>query len=418
MSQQETNVDRADVGFQSADLSTPVTPVDVAKPSARWRHILSLDDFDHAARSYLPRMIYGFIAGAVETATGMRRAAEAYENYTFVPRTLRDVASRDMSVNLFGRRYSVPFGIAPMGGAAIAAYCGDLAFAEAAARTNQPMIMSASSLIPLEEVQQRNPQAWFQAYLAGDERRIVPMVERVARAGYETLVLTADTPVPGNRENNVRNGYSMPIRITPRVAFDCALHPRWLIATLLRTFLTRGTPHFENMEAEKGPPMFSRNLVRNFSDRDRFSWEHVRLIRRQWRGTLVVKGLLHVDDVRTARDIGVDGVILSNHGGRQLDYALPPLHALERIRDAMPDLPIMIDGGIRRGTQVLKALALGANAVFVGRPYLYAAAVGNAEAVIHASSILREEVSRDMALLGLNALSQLDAEYLSLLQDK
>ncbi|MGV6872087.1 alpha-hydroxy acid oxidase [Pseudochelatococcus sp. B33] len=418
MSQHETNLDCAGAGLRPADLSTPVAPVHAATPSPRWSHMLSLDDFERAAHSYLPRMIRGFIAGAVETGAAMRWAAEAYEDYTFVPRALRDVAGRDTSVTLLGHRYSVPFGIAPMGGAAIAAYCGDLAFAEAAARVNQPMIMSASSLITLEEVRHRYPRAWFQAYLAGDERRIVPMVERVARAGYETLVLTADTPVPGNRENNVRNGYSMPIRITPRVALDCALHPRWLIATLCRTFLNRGIPHFENMEAERGPPMFSRNLVRNFSDRDRFSWDHVRLIRRLWRGTLVIKGLLRVDDVRLAREIGVDGVILSNHGGRQLDYALAPLNALERIRDAMPGLPIMIDGGIRRGSHVLKALALGADTVFVGRPYLYAAAVGNVEAVVHASSILQEEVSRDMALLGLNALSELDADYLAPRHDK
>lgn len=374
--------------------------------------MLALDDFEDAARSYLPRMIYGFISGAVETGAATRLAAKAYDDYAFVPRVLRDVATRNTSLTLFGHRYSVPFGIAPMGGSAIAAYCGDLALAEAAAQMNQPMIMSASSLITLEEVQRTYPLAWFQPYLAGDEQRIAPMIERVARAGFETIVLTADTPVPGNRENNIRNGYSMPIKVTPRVALDCVLHPRWLIATFGRTLVNRGLPHFENMEAEKGPPMFSRSLERNFHDRDRFSWKHVEIIRNMWRGRLIIKGLLSVKDVRIAQDTGADGVILSSHGGRQLDYVMAPLNALAHIRQSIPDFPIMIDGGIRRGSDVLKALALGANAVFVGRPFLYAAAVGSSAAVCHATNLLREEIHRNMALLGLNTLPEITAEYL------
>lgn len=381
--------------------------------SRRWRHMLSLDDFEAAAKSFLPRMIYGFISGAVETGSANRLAADAYADYAFVPRTLRDVAVRDQGIVLFGQRYDVPFGIAPMGGSAIAAYCGDLALAEAGARLNQPMIMSASSLIPLEEVQSLYPDVWFQAYLAGDRSRIDRMVERVARAGCKTLVVTVDAPVPGNRENNVRNGYSMPIRITPRVALDCALHPRWLIGTLTRTFLNRGVPHFENMDAERGPPMFSRSLGRNFSDRDRFSWDHIRAIRQKWRGNLVLKGVLSLEDAVLAREMGLDGIILSNHGGRQLDYAVPPLHMLPRIRAALPAMPIIIDGGIRRGSDVLKAMALGADAVLVGRPYLYAAALGQAEAVAHASDILRSEIDRNMALLGLNRLADISAEYLA-----
>ena len=406
MSQEEIDVE---LGVVDA----PLRQGSASAASHRWRHMLSLDDFETAARSYLPRMIYGFISGAVETGTAQRLAASAYADYAFVPRALRDVAVRDQGIDLFGHRYDVPFGIAPMGGSAIAAYCGDLALAEAGARLNQPMIMSASSLIPLEEVQSRHPHVWFQAYLAGDRGRIGRMVERVARAGCKTLVVTIDAPVPGNRENNVRNGYSMPIRITPRVALDCAMHPRWLVGTLIRTFLNRGIPHFENMDAERGPPMFSRSLGRNFSDRDRFSWDHVRAIREQWQGNLVLKGVLSLDDAVLAREAGVDGIILSSHGGRQLDYAVPPLHVLPRIRAALPAMSIIIDGGIRRGSDVLKAMALGADAVLVGRPYLYAAALGQAEAAAHASEILKSEIDRNMALLGLNRLADLTADYLA-----
>lgn len=377
------------------------------------RDMLALEDFDRAARKHLPRMVYGFISGAVETGAAQRAAAAAYSDYAFVPRTFVDVSARKQSVTLFGRDYAVPFGIAPMGGSAIAAYRGDLILAEAAAVIGQPMIMSASSLIKLEEVHQQNPATWFQAYLPGDPSRIEPMVERVKRAGFEVLVVTGDTPVPGNRENNVRNGYSMPIRITPRVALDCILHPRWLVGTIGCTFARHGMPHFENMEADRGPPMFSRDLVRNFGSRDKLSWEHIALIRKKWQGPLVVKGLLSVEDTRRARNIGVDGVIVSSHGGRQLDHAVAPLRVLPRIKAEVPDLTIMVDGGIRRGTEVLKALALGAAAVFVGRPYIYAAAIAGVAGVTHASKLLKDEVDRDMALLGLTSLRDLSREHLT-----
>lgn len=378
----------------------------------RLKNILALDDFDRAARKHLPRMVYGFISGAVETNAAQRAAAASYCDYALVPRTFVDVSAREQSITLFGRTYALPFGIPPIGGAAIAAYRGDLVLAEAAARLDQPMIMSASSLIRLEDVHEQNPAAWFQAYLPGDNARIEAMVTRVARAGFETLVITADTPVPGNRENNVRNGYSMPIRITPRVALDCARHPRWLLGTIGRTFASVGAPHFENMEAERGPPMFSRDLARNFSARDKLSWAHLELIRKQWKGTLVVKGLLSVDDVRRAREIGADGVILSNHGGRQLDHAVAPLRVLPRVKGEVPGLTIMIDGGIRRGTDVLKALALGAAAVFVGRPFIYAAAIGGVLGVLHASKLLSDEIDRDMALLGVTKLAALSPDHL------
>ncbi len=379
----------------------------------RLRNILALADFEPAAKKHLPRMVYGFISGAVETGAAQRAAAAAYLDYAFVPRTLTDTSSRTQGIELFGRSYAVPFGIAPMGGSAISAYRGDLVLAEGARESGQPMIMSASSLIKLEDVQRQYPAAWFQAYLAGDDARVAAMTDRVARAGFETLVVTADTPVPGNRENNVRNGYSMPIRVTPRVAFDCALHPRWLLGTIGKTLARHGMPHFENMDAERGPPMFSRDLARNMGGRDRLAWSHLELIRKRWPGRLVVKGLLAVDDVRRAREIGADGVILSNHGGRQLDHAAAPLRMLPRVKAGVPGLTIMIDGGILRGSDVLKALALGAAAVFIARPYIYAAAIGGVAGVRHASKLLKDEVDRNMAMLGLTSLRALSKDHLT-----
>lgn len=373
--------------------------------------ILALDDFDAPARRLLPRMVYGYIAGAVETGAGYRKSARAYDDYSFIPRVLRDVSARGQSRQLFGKTYSSPVGIAPLGGAAISAYRGDLVLAEAARRMNQPMIMSASSLIKLEDLQRVYPGAWFQAYLAGDDMRIDPMVDRVAAAGFDTLVITVDTPVPGNRENNVRNGYSMPIRMTPRVALDCLLHPRWTLLTLGQTFLRHGMPHFENMDAMRGPPMMSRNLVRNLGDRDQFDWRHLQRIRRRWAGKLVVKGVLALDDARRCREIGADGIILSNHGGRQLDHSIPPLRVLPEMRAELGDLTLMIDGSMRRGADVLKALALGADFAFVGRPFMFAAALAGSRGVMHAMQLLRDEIDRNMAMLGVECLDELTPEF-------
>lgn len=383
-----------------------------ATPSVPWRfrNYLALDDFERVARRRLPRMIYGYVSGAVETGSGLRAAKAAYAELALVPRTLTDVAGRTQVRTLFGRQYSSPFGIAPLGGAAMVGYRADLQLAAAARSANVPMILSASSLIKLEDVQREYPHAWFQAYLAGHQPRIDAMVDRVAGAGFETLVVTADTPVPGNRENNVRSGFSMPLRVTPRVALDSVLHPRWLIGTLGRTFLRHGVPHFENMDATQGPPMLSRDFVRNMNSRDQLAWQHVEAIRRRWKGRLVVKGLLAPGDVRIAREIGVDGVIVSNHGGRQLDCAVAPMHVLPEILAEAQGMAVMVDGGVRRGTDVIKALALGADFVFLGRPFLYAAALGESDGVRHAINLLAEEIHRDMALMGLRTLGELGPE--------
>jgi L-lactate dehydrogenase (cytochrome) len=372
--------------------------------SRRFARYLSLGDFEGAARRRLPRMLFGFIGGAAETRAGMLDAEAAYRQLALVPNYFVDVSRRNQSRMLFGKRYASPFGVSPMGGAAIIAYDGDRVLARASRAAEVPMILSATSLTRLEEIHRECPGAWFQAYLPGDDVRIRAMLERVAAAGFETLVITADTPVPGNRENNVRSGFSMPLRITPRVAVDSVLHPRWLVGTIARTFLKCGQPHFENMDATRGPPMLSQALVRNMDDRDRLSWKHVRLIRELWKGKLIIKGLLSRYDIAEARQAGVDGVIVSNHGGRQLDYAVSPLRVLPEIREEAKDLTIMIDGGIRRGTDVIKALALGADFVFVGRPFLYATVIGGTNGVLHAMQLLREEIDRNMALLGLREL--------------
>ena len=374
--------------------------------------ILSLDDFEEAARRHLPRPVFAYVSGAVETNWSWRDNRAAFGEWGFVPRALVDVSKRTTRRTLFGREYAQPFGIAPMGISALSAYRGDLVLAEAAARAVIPMAMSGSSLIPLEEVARANPDAWFQAYLPGDDARIAALVDRVARAGFGTLVVTIDVAVLSNRENNVRAGFSTPLRPSLRLAWDGITHPRWLFGNALRTLMRHGMPHFENSSAERGAPIVSRHVERDFSDRADLHWGHLERIRARWRGRLVVKGVVHPEDARIARESGVDGVIVSNHGGRQLDGTVSALRTLPAIAAAKGAMTVMMDGGIRRGTDVLKALALGADFVWVGRPFNYAAAVAGAAGVAHAVAILGGEVERNMALLGVNALGELGPERL------
>jgi L-lactate dehydrogenase (cytochrome) len=397
---------------KTSDITPPpstVTRAASAVPRALRRY-LSLDDFEATARRRLPKMLYHYISGAAETDAALADNRRAFEEYGFVPRVLNDVSGREQTTTLFGKTYAAPFGIPPMGSAALCAYRGDVVLTRAAAAMNVPMILSASSLIKLEDVQRENPAAWYQAYLAGDASRIEPLVDRVAAAGYGTFVVTADVPVPANRENNIRNGFQVPIAITPRVAWDTVTHPHWLFGTWARTLMNHGMPHFENMDAQRGPPVLSKNLMRNIGKRDQLAWKHVELIRRRWKGKLVVKGLIAPADARIARESGVDGVIVSNHGGRQLDHTVSALRTLPEISAEAGGMTVMLDGGITRGTDVLKALALGARFVFVGRPFLFAAVAGGEAGVQRALTLLKEEVHRDMALLGVRSISEISSD--------
>ncbi|WP_135466266.1 alpha-hydroxy acid oxidase [Crenalkalicoccus roseus] len=379
----------------------------------RLRRFLCLDDFEPAARRHLPRMLYGFVSGGCETDLSLRDNRAAFAEWGFLPRGLVDVTGRGTRAALLGREYAAPFGIAPMGASALSAYRGDIVLARAARAAGIPMILSASSLIPLEEVRREGGEAtWYQAYLPGEPARIEPLVDRVLAAGFDTFVLTVDVPVSANRENNVRNGYALPLRPNLRLAWEGISHPRWLLGTALRTLRAHGMPHFENMDAGRGPPVLSADLIRKVGRRDGLAWEHLELIRRRWPGKLLIKGVMAREDARIARESGVDGVMVSNHGGRQLDGAVSPLRVLPEIAEEARGMAVILDGGVRRGTDVLKALALGAQFVFVGRPFLYAAAVAGEEGVAHAISLLRQEVDRDMAMLGITALAQMTRDRL------
>ena len=376
------------------------------------KRYLSLHDFEKAAQKLLPKPLFAYVSGAVEDEASITANRSVFGNYSFKPNVLVDVSSVDTSITLFGTRYATPVGVAPMGLAAMTSYRGDVALAVASKKAGAMCIMSGSSLIRLEEVMEAAPGTWFQAYLPGKQEQIDALVQRVRYAGVETLVLTVDTPVAANRENNIRAGFSTPLRPSLSLAWQGMTHPRWLLGTFAKTLMRHGMPHFENNYATRGAPVMSSNVLRDFSDRGHLNWEHLSRVRAMWQGPLVIKGILNVADLLKAKDIGADAVIVSNHGGRQLDGSVAPLLVLPEMMDVAGDYPIMLDSGVRRGTDVLKALALGATAAWIGRPFNYAATVGGEAGVSHALDLIKQEVKRDMGLLGVTDVGSIRRDHL------
>ena len=371
------------------------------------RPILALKDLEPAARRLLPRSIFGFVTGGTEDERALAASGAAFADYAFTTRVLADVSGRRQSVELLGGSFASPFGIAPMGGIGFGAFEGDLALARAARSDGIPFVLSASSLVPMERIAAADPEAWFQTYLLEDRPELDRILDRAAAAGFRVLVVTVDIPVPGNRENNIRNGYNMPLRFTPRLVFDFAAHPRWLIGTAVRSWLAAGLPHFENQGSRRLPVVSRGPSI--IEPRDRIDWDDFAYARRRWAGRLVVKGILSADDAARAEAAGADAVIVSSHGGRQLDASVAPLRVLSAVVDRVRGIPVLYDGGIRRGSDVLKALALGAAFTFVGRPYFLAAALAGEAGGRHVTRILRDEVDRNLALLGATGLADLPA---------
>jgi L-lactate dehydrogenase (cytochrome) len=258
---------------QQPAIRDTVTPRPVITIPNHLKSLLCLEDFEAPARRFLPRPIFGFIEGGVESNSARNGNRAAFNEYEFLPRVLVNTRARHQKTTLFGRTYDLPFGFPPMGGTALAAYRGDLVLAKAAADLNTVMIQSGAALTRMEDVKAAGSTAWFQAYLPGDPAIITPVVERAQRAGFEVLVLTVDVQVSSNRENNVRTGFSSPLKPSLRLAWDCALRPQWTLGTFARTVIKHGMPHIENMGFERMPVL--GNL-----DRPRLA-RHAHILRRQ-----------------------------------------------------------------------------------------------------------------------------------------
>ncbi|RYX93662.1 MAG: alpha-hydroxy-acid oxidizing protein [Comamonadaceae bacterium] len=374
---------------------------------------INLDDLRTLARRKLPRIAFDFIEGGADDELCVVRNREAFQRHRLVPRYLRDVSQRDQSVTLFGHTYSSPIGISPTGLAGLWRPDADLMQAIAARDANVPFLLSSSSNVSLEEVMPVAPDnVWFQVYCTSDERINTDFVERAKKARVRALVVTVDVPVNSNRERNRRNGFSRPFRMTPAVVFEALGHPAWVV----RYLRTGGVPMMRNWQpyapvgADAGAVA---DMFGTLTPAPMVSWEHLRRIRSAWRGPLIVKGLLHPEDALHAARLGVDGLIVSNHGGRQLDAAPSPLEMLPLIRSAVgQQVQLMLDSGIRRGSDLVIARCLGASSAVFGRPSLFGVAAGGVPGVARALQIMRNEVDMVLAQIGCRSFSELDASYL------
>jgi isopentenyl diphosphate isomerase/L-lactate dehydrogenase-like FMN-dependent dehydrogenase len=379
---------------------------------------LNIEDLRRVARRRLPRVAWEFLERGTEDETTLAENRAAFERLRFQPRTLVDVSHRTQQVTLFGETHAAPFGVAPTGAAGLYAFEADIALARAAARAGVPFVLSTASFVELERVARASEGSkWFQLYMSKDRDAARALVERARDAGYEALVVTTDVPVGGNREYNRRNKFEIPFRLDLRNAVDGLMHPHWLFKVFMRTLFTSGVPRFRNTDV--GGRIVARNLLEFRARREALDWSDFAWLRECWPRKLLVKGVLTVEDALLAAQHGADGVFVSNHGGRQLDGALSPLTALPAIADAVgARLKIMLDSGVRRGSDVVKALALGADMVFVGRAALYGACAGGEAGALHALAILKSEIDRVMALIGCPAVAALDAGDLVLTDSK
>lgn len=376
--------------------------------------VLALADLERTARQHLPASVFGYVSGGSEDAASLAANRSAFGRWRFLPRPLTDVSTRTQSVELFGTQYSAPLGICPMGAGVLCGFDADRALATAARAAGVPFVLSAASTTPLEQVAAVNPDMWYQAYLPARPDVIDPLLERLRRAAVRVLVVTVDVPIASTRENEIRNGFSLPLRPSARLILGGLARPRWLAGTFARTLLQQGIPHFENFAATRGGPIVTAMRGDHRAGRAAFTWDHIRHIRAAWPGTLLIKGILRAEDAVRARAAGADGIFVSNHGGRQLDGALAPLDALPAIARATAGsgLTLILDGGVRRGTDVLKALALGAHAAFCGRPLLYGLASGGQALAREALEVLKREIDVNLALLGCADVATLDPTFL------
>jgi L-lactate dehydrogenase (cytochrome)/(S)-mandelate dehydrogenase len=368
-------------------------------------------DLREQAKRRLPRAIFEFIERGSEDETLIRRNVDGLAQVRLAPRTLRDVSRRDQSTTLFGRKLPTPMIVAPTGTADLLCYRGERAIAAAAGKAGLPFTLATSSTTSVEQIAEVNPGFWMQLYLWEQRELSWALVERIATAGAEVLCLTVDTPMWPNREFNKRNGMANPIRANPILARHFLGKPEWLATVLGRYALAGGLPQFANYptEALAGG---ARKVLRQ-ANAANVTWEDVKELRRRWPRTLVLKGVLTPEDARLAAEHGVDGLVVSNHGARNFDASPASIDVLAEIVDAVEGrMSVIFDSGVRRGTDVLKAIAIGADAVMIGRATLYGAAAGGQAGATRALEILRDEISGAMAMLGVTSLAELDRSYL------
>ena len=379
------------------------------------RKAANVEDLRKLAKRRLPIGVFDYIDGGAEDEITLRKNVEAYRKVSFKPRVLRDMANIDTSTSLFGRKLAFPLVLAPTGFTRIAHSEGELAVVRAATRAGIPFTLSTMATRSIEEctsVAEKDSRLWFQIYTWKDRSVVKNLVERADAAGFEAVCLTVDTAVLGRRERDVRRGFTLPPEIGLGTIIDGVKNPGWTW-----DFLTADPIRFANVEgltsidgstavdlAEHMKSQFDPGL----------SWKDVEWLRSIWKGPILIKGIQTVEDALIAVDSGVEAIAISNHGGRQLDEARTPFDLLQEVAEAVQDrLEIICDGGARRGSDIVKAVSLGATAVMAGRPYLYALAACGESGVDHVLDLLHEGVERTMSLTGAASVDDLTKELIS-----
>jgi L-lactate dehydrogenase (cytochrome) len=370
----------------------------------------NIADLELRAARRLPAPIWHYLQGGADDEWTVARNTSAFERYALVPDVLIDVTRIDASVQLLGHRYPLPLLLSPTGMSQLFHADGEMAVARAAAAQQILYSLSTMATATIEDVATAGGPRMFQLYCFRDRGLTLELLSRAQAAGYAAICLTVDTPLAGNRERDIATGMTLPPRFTLRSLLEFAAHPRWVLPKLF------GRP-FDLANVTRYAPSVSRRrtgimeYVNSQLDRS-IGWKDLEWLRSKWQGPLVVKGVLSAADARRAAELDCEGVMISNHGGRQLDGAISPIEQLPSIRAAVGDsLSLILDGGVRRGTHVLKAIALGATACAIGRPYLFGLAAGGERGVTRAIEIFREEIERSMALMGCTSLAMLGRRH-------
>jgi L-lactate dehydrogenase (cytochrome) len=365
--------------------------------------IFSHADARRLAQRRMPRMTFDYIDGSAGDERACALNVESIEAIRMLPRVLVNVDKRSLHKRLFEENWQLPFGIAPMGMCDLTWPGADAWLARAAKQYGMPIVLSTMASSSIEVTAKRaGDHAWFQLYVGESEEVGFDLVKRAQIAGYRNLILTVDVPEIGSRPREKRNGFKSPVHIGPKQFIDFALHPQWSLRTL-----AAGVPALANVNVPGGK-QFKRNEARGKVD-----WGFLERLRERWQGKLIVKGVLGCEDSVRIRDAGVDAVYVSNHGGRQLDSAPPAIQMLPLIRAAVgPDYPLLFDSGVRNGEAVIKALALGADFVFIGRPFLYAMGADGYDGLQQMVELIRSQVDISLAQLGCTDIDDIDERYI------
>lgn len=361
----------------------------------------TLENHRRKARHVLPAFVFDFIDGGAERETCLRANQADFQRIRLTPRILRDTRGVNSSVEVLGSTWRQPYAVAPMGLNGLLRPGGDGMLAQAAAHGGVPFILSTASNQRVEAVRAAAPagELWLQLYVLEDRRLAEQLLRRARASDYRALVLTVDVPVGGHRWRDTHNGFGVPLRITPRLAWDIARHPSWALRQL-----RGGPPRFVNLQAdpsERPSAQAQASLLARNMDRS-LTWDSLRWLRGIWDGPLLLKGVLHPEDAKLAVKHGVDGIVVSNHGGRQLDAAPSTISVLPKIVESVHDrIPVLLDGGVRGGIDIIRAQSMGARAVLIGRPMLYGLAGSGQAGVRDVMRLFADEYERDMTLLGL-----------------